>query len=72
MLTLRPNQYEGDLLDVAELGHLGVVVVDGVEGGLILQAEHKNDRVHPGGELKKQNVCTVNPLMPKKYFCTSI
>ena len=43
-----------DLLDVPVLGHLGVVVVDGVEGGLVLETENEDDRVHPGCELKEK------------------
>ena len=43
-----------DLLDVSVLGHLGVVVVDGVEGGLIFQTEDKYHGVHPRGKLKEK------------------
>ncbi len=48
------DKNERDLLHVPELGHLGVVVVDGVEASLVLQAEDKDDGVHPGSELKKK------------------
>ena len=44
---------DGDLLDVPVLGHLGVVVVDGIEGGLVLETEDEDDSVHPGCELKE-------------------
>ena len=50
-LTLGAHQDEGHVLDVPELGHLRVVVVDRVERRLILEAEDEYDRVHPGGEL---------------------
>merc|ERR1719318_1658585 len=32
---LRSNKYERDLLNVSVLGHLRIIIVDGVEGGLI-------------------------------------
>ncbi|GLH09184.1 Protein of unknown function [Gryllus bimaculatus] len=38
----------------AEVRHLGVVVVDGVEARLVLQAEHEDDGVHPGRELQRE------------------
>ena len=45
-----------DLLDVPVLGHLGVVVVDGVEGGLVLETEDEDDSVHPSSKLKKTEI----------------
>lgn len=48
-----------DLLDVPVLGHLGVVVVDGVEGGLVLETEDKDHSVHPGSELKEKKIQTM-------------
>ncbi len=50
--TLSADQDERDLRGVAELGHFGVVAVDGVETGFALQAEDEDDRIHPGGELQ--------------------
>ena len=49
--TLSSDKNDGDLLDVPVLRHLGVVVVDGVEGRLVLETEDEDDGVHPGGEL---------------------
>merc|ERR1719180_315182 len=49
--VLSANQYEGDVLDISILGHLGVVIVDGVERGLIFQTKHEYHGVHPGGKL---------------------
>ena len=51
--TLGSDKDDGDLLDVPVLGHLGVVVVDGIEGGLVLETEDEDDSVHPGCELKE-------------------
>lgn len=34
--------------------HLGVIIVDGVERGLVLQTEDEYNRIHPGGELEQQ------------------
>ena len=51
--TLGADKDDGDLLDVPVLGHLGVVVVDGIEGGLVLETEDEDDSVHPGCELKE-------------------
>ena len=34
---MSPDQDDWDLLDVPVLGHLGVVIVDGIEGSLIFQ-----------------------------------
>ena len=51
--TLGAYKDDGDLLDVPVLGHLGVVVVDGIEGGLVLETEDEDDSVHPGCELKE-------------------
>ncbi len=54
IITLCSDKYEGDLLHVSVLRHLGVVVVDGVEARLVLQAEDEDDSVDPGGELQKK------------------
>ena len=43
-----------DLLDVPVLGHLGVVVVDSVKGGLVLETENEDDSVHPSSKLKEK------------------
>ncbi len=48
---------KGDFVHAPVLGHLGVVVVDGVEASLVLQAEHKDDGIHPRGELKNKRGC---------------
>ena len=50
--TLCPDEDERYFLHVPELGHLDVVVVDGAEAGLVFQAEHENDGVHPTGKLQ--------------------
>ena len=50
--TLSANQYERNVLDISILGHLGVVIVDGVERGLVFQTEHEYHGVHPRGKLK--------------------
>ena len=52
-LTLRPDEDQGDVLHVAVLRHFGVVVIDGVEARLVLEAEHEDHRVDPRGELKQ-------------------
>ena len=54
--TLSSNQDERDVLNISILGHLGVIVVDGVERGFIFEAEHKYHRVHPGGKLNENGV----------------
>ena len=48
-----------DLLDVPVLGHLGVIIVDGVEGGLVLETEDEDHSVHPGRELKEKKIKTM-------------
>ena len=50
--TLCPDEDERYFLHVPELGHLDVVVVDGAEAGLVFQAEHENDGIHPTGKLQ--------------------
>ncbi|GLH09186.1 LOW QUALITY PROTEIN: Protein of unknown function [Gryllus bimaculatus] len=52
--TLSADQDERDVCSTAEVRHLGVVVVDGVEARLVLQAEHEDDGVHPGRELQRE------------------
>ena len=52
--TLSANQNERNVLDISILGHLGVVIVDRVEGGLVLQTEHEYHGVHPRGKLKEK------------------
>ena len=42
-----------DLVHAPVLRHLDVVVVDGVEARLVLQAEDEDDGVDPGSELKR-------------------
>jgi hypothetical protein len=59
VLTLRPHENQRDLSRIAEVRHLGVVIVDGVETGFVLQTEHKDDRVHPRRELHETD----------KYVC---
>ena len=54
--TLSAHQYEGNVLDISILGHLGVVIVDRVEGGLVLQTEHEYHGVHPRGKLKEKTM----------------
>lgn len=54
VLTLRAHQDERHLGSVAVVCHLGVVVVDGVEGGLILEAEDEDNSIHPRRELQEQ------------------
>ena len=52
--TLSAHQYEGNVLDISILGHLGIVIVDGVEWGLVFQTEHEYHGVHPRGKLKSE------------------
>ena len=54
--TLSANQNERDVLDISILGHLGVVIVDGVERSLIFQTEHEYHGVHPRGKLKEKRM----------------
>lgn len=56
---LRADQDEGDVGRVPEVGHLGVVVVDGVERRLVLEAEHEDDGVHPRCELHLRGAALV-------------
>ena len=49
-----------DLLDVPVLGHLGVVVVDSVKGGLVLETENEDDSVHPSSKLKEKKLKTLH------------
>jgi hypothetical protein len=58
---------KGDFVHAPVLGHLGVVVVDGVEAGLVLQAEHKDDGIHPGGELKNKRGCLLDEQRLKTH-----
>ena len=51
--TLSANQNERNVLDISILGHLGVVIVDGIEARLVLETEHEDDRVDPRSELKQ-------------------
>ena len=53
-LTLGPHQDQWDLACVAVVGHAAIVVVDGLEADLVLQAEDKYDGVHPHGELGRK------------------
>ena len=53
------NKNDRDLLDVPVLGHLSIVVVDGVEGGLVLETEDEDNRVHPGSKLKEKKLKTM-------------
>ena len=50
-LTLRAHEDDGHLGGGAEVRHLGVEAVDGVEAGLVLQRKHEDHRVHPCREL---------------------
>lgn len=52
LLTLRAHQYHGYILSIAKMRHFGIVIVDGVETGLVLQAKHKDYRIHPAGKLQ--------------------
>jgi hypothetical protein len=56
-LTLRPNENQRDVSRIPEVGHLRVVIIDGVETRLVFQTEHKDDRVHPGRELQERSTC---------------
>ena len=49
------DENERDLVHAPVLRHLDVVVVDGVEARLVLQAEDEDDGVDPGSELKREN-----------------
>ena len=49
--TLRPHQHHGNLGRVPVAGQTHKVVVDGLEADLVLQAEDKHHRIHPGSEL---------------------
>ena len=49
--TLCAHQDDGDFCSIAIVRHFGVVVIDGIETGLILQAEDKDDGIHPVSEL---------------------
>ena len=49
--TLGADEDERDFANVAKLRHFRVVVVDGVETGLVLQTEDEDDRVHPRRKL---------------------
>ncbi|GLH09182.1 Protein of unknown function [Gryllus bimaculatus] len=51
----------------AEVRHLGVVVVDGVEARLVLQAEHEDDGVHPGHRLNTLGHLSIDNR-DKSYF----
>ena len=53
-LTLGPHQDQRDLTRVPVVGHAAVVVVDGLETDLVLQAEDKYDGVHPHGKLGRK------------------
>lgn len=53
-LTLGSHQDQRDLARVAVVGHPAVVVVDCLETNFILQAEDKDNSVHPHGELGRQ------------------
>jgi len=61
LVTLCPYKYERNLGGVAEVGHLQVVLVHGLEGELILQTEHKYHRIHPLGELKQETQILPHP-----------
>ena len=53
-LTLGAHQDQRDLACVPVAGHAAVVVINGLETDLILQAEDKHDGVHPHGELRRK------------------
>ena len=53
-LTLGAHQDQRDLARVPVAGHAAVVVINGLETDLILQAEDKHDGVHPHGELRRK------------------
>ena len=50
------DKNDRDLLDVPVLGHLGIVIVDGVEGGLVLETEDEDHSVHPSSKLKENKL----------------
>ena len=52
--TLCADEYNWNFCCVAIVSHLSKVAVDGVEGVLILQAEHKDHGIHPQGKLQTQ------------------
>ena len=54
------NKNDRDLLDVPVLGHLGIVIVDGVEGGLVLETEDEDHSVHPSSKLKEKKLKTMH------------
>lgn len=54
-LTLGAHQDHGDLTSVAIVGHAAVVVVNSLEADFILQAEHKDNSIHPHGKLRDKN-----------------
>lgn len=51
LLTLCPDQYHGYVLSIPKMRHFRVVVVDGIEAALVLQAKYKDYRIHPASEL---------------------
>lgn len=53
-LTLGAHQHQRDLTGVSVVGHPAVVMVDSLETDLILQAEDKDDGVHPHGKLQRE------------------
>lgn len=54
LLTLCAHQYHGYILSIAKVRHFGIVIVDGVEAALVLQAEHEDYRIHPTGKLQEE------------------
>lgn len=46
------DQYHGYVLSVAKVRHFRIIIVDRVEAALVLQAKHKDYRIHPAGELQ--------------------
>lgn len=63
---MRPDQDDRNLRTVPEVGHFGIVGVDGVEAGLVLQAKHEDDGVDPGGELEEKE----KPVRSQNsFFC---
>ena len=60
VITLSSHKYDGYLLDISKLGHLGIVIVDGVEGGLVLETEDEDHSVHPSSKLKEKKLNTIN------------
>ena len=51
--TLRSHENNGHIRHRPQMRHLRVVVVDGVEGSLVVQAEHEYHGIHPRCELHK-------------------